>query len=211
MITGKFRCLSFMFVLILCSFVLCGCFDDHSSDDAFDLLSSMKGDGYKNEDNSTKDTFIPKYYRVVIPSDCSPEVASLGRTASDRIEEITGIESGLVYDGEAYAYREDAFEVLIGKTERNSTLAAFDELKRDDYVCRYSEGALVIGGISDAATLTALERFVNEILPSASAQSLMPSAETPESSIPSARMDRWTASSSPIRLSPSRWRREPMR
>jgi hypothetical protein len=50
---------------------------------------------------------------------------------------------------------------------------ALRSLRRDDYLCRRTGNTVILGGRTDGATRTAVERFCREILPAATAESLM--------------------------------------
>ena len=46
-------------------------------------------------------------------------------------------------------------------------------MKTNDYLCRWDDGALVICGRSDSATVFAIDKFIVDILPTSSQYSLM--------------------------------------
>ncbi|MBO7302663.1 MAG: hypothetical protein J6U68_00575, partial [Clostridia bacterium] len=79
----------------------------------------------------------------------------------------------LKYDNELTTLPDNSCEVLIGNTNRLASENAEDELKSNDYLCRWDDGALVICGKSDAATIKAIDKFISDVLPTASPYSLM--------------------------------------
>ena len=141
----------------------------HKSDDDFSALDLL-GDSNENHDVTVG------YYRIVLSGACSSEVADAARELETAIEEITGVDCGVTYDSREAPNRTDAVEILIGNTTRNSSAIALEGLRTNDYVCKWINGSLVIGGLSNSATFAALERFTNEVLPSATPSELM----TPE-------------------------------
>lgn len=141
----------------------------HKSDDDFSALDLL-GDSNENHDVTVG------YYRIVLSGACSSEVADAARELETAIEEITGVDCGVTYDSKEAPNRTDAVEILIGNTTRNSSAIALEGLRTNDYVCKWINGSLVIGGLSNSATFASLERFINEVLPSATPSELM----TPE-------------------------------
>lgn len=112
-------------------------------------------------------------YRIVVPADCSAllygKAEELAALLSDRI----GAPVTISFDGESVTDM-DVPELLLGYTSRPASQEWMASFRKDDYVCRADgEGTIVIGGKSDTATLTALERFCSEILPAATADAVM--------------------------------------
>lgn len=142
-----------------------------SEDDisALDILEDNEPD----EEDEEEPIIPSKYYRIVLASNSEPEIADLAYELESAIEQYTGFDCGVVYDTQNSPERTDLIEILIGKTNRNSGAIALEGLRADDYVCKWIDGSLIIGGLSNSATLTALERFIAEILPYATAESLM--------------------------------------
>ena len=153
--------------VILVMLLLVGLAFCQKSDDDFSSLDLL-GDGEGDGDESTVG-----YYRIVLSGECSSEVADAARALEAEIESLTGIDCGVTYDTCDIPNRTDAVEILIGNTNRNSSAVALEGLRAYDYVCKWIDGSLVIGGLSNSATLLALERFVDEVLPYANASELM--------------------------------------
>lgn len=126
-----------------------------------------------NNDGADDDSASVGYYRIVLSGNCSSEVSSAAHGIKIALEQATGVDCGVTYDAQQAPDRSDVIEILIGNTTRNSSRVAFEGLRTDDYVCKWVEGSIVIGGISNSATLTALERFIDEILPYATPSGVM--------------------------------------
>ena len=113
-------------------------------------------------------------YRVIISREVSGEVIELAHVLCERIEEKTGVHTILAYDDETLLYRENAHEVIIGMTSRTVSRTLLRGMRRDDYICAAEGGHTVIGGRSDSACITAINRFCDEILPVSTSGRLIP-------------------------------------
>lgn len=144
------------------------CFASCASNDgnALELLKSLSADGGNGNGAAC--------YRIVISGMCSGKLSTLAHALADDIESASGAETCVVYDGDETAERVGTLEVVLGYTERACSRELLSRLNRDDYVCAFaSDGSLVIGGKSDGATVTAVERFIEEILPYSDSERLL--------------------------------------
>lgn len=147
-------------LLLLCAF-LCACSKADFSDSPLEQLRSELTDQGET-----------KNYRMILPSDATSEVAQAAHDLADAIEEKIDGSVTVFYEHEIEKSDENDVFFLIGWTQQSS--AQMQELKAGDYLCRMnSDGSIVLGGRSEAATLIALERFEKEILPAARANVLM--------------------------------------
>lgn len=112
-------------------------------------------------------------YRIVIPSACSAALKNAADGLALRIAEQTGVTATAVYDTEPLSERVNETEILLGLTNRSVSMESMKSLKKDDYICRVVNGAVVLGGKTDSATVVAVERFCREILPAATAELLL--------------------------------------
>ena len=87
------------------------------------------------------------------------------RELSDAIASRTGITVSLKYDSELRTAPSGALEILLGNTDRLASKNAIDVLKKGDYLCRWDNGAVVICGRSDEATVSCIEKFMSDVLP----------------------------------------------
>ena len=130
-------------------------------------------DEYPFESLLSEESVTALGYRIVVPANCSAllygRAEELAALLSDRI----GASVTIAFDGESLTDT-DVPELLLGYTSRPASQEWMASFRKDDYICRADgEGTIVIGGRSDAATLTALERFCSEILPFATADAVM--------------------------------------
>lgn len=143
------------------------CFASCASSDgnALELLAALSDDSGGN--GSVR-------YRVVISGMCSGRLSTLAHSLAEGIESVSGAETCVVYDSDETTERLGMTELVLGYTERACSRELLSRLNRDDYVCAFaSNGSLVIGGKSDSATVTAVERFIEEILPYSDSEMLL--------------------------------------
>lgn len=161
----KTLCAVLFLVMLLC---LVSCNSDSNDNDAFEILDSL-GDGYGDGDEPK----AADYYRIVLSGACSADVAQKSRELELLIEEKTQIDCGVVFDTDQILHRDNVIEILVGNTSRNASALALEEMRTQDFAITIVDGSIIIGGFSDTATLAALERFISDIIPYATPQSLM--------------------------------------
>ena len=72
----------------------------------------------------------------------------------------------------------DGTELLVGKTNRDASIAALEELTsyrkncRDDFIIRVTENKIVIVGVTDEATVAAADYFIETFAPALTAKKL---------------------------------------
>ena len=150
-----------VFVLI-CALTLCSCAKKTDNLDEFEQLLLSTSDV-----ESESEAFAKLLY-VIIPKDCSPDVSARASSLAEAIEQKTGIETILKYDDEEVDKGQGIVEILVGRTSRLYSSELTRSLRMKDYVCKYERGSVVIGALSDEATLAAIERFEKDILSGAS-------------------------------------------
>ena len=167
MTIAKRFALSAVLIAALLLLVSCkgGANGDAESDDALSMLLEIV--------ESAQTTAEAEYYVVVIPSEATSELARKANSLVLAIEEITGVDSVLEYENGDNPRRDGAMYIILGNTERNESRIALAELRDGDYVCKIIDEAIVIGGISDEDTIIAVDRFMSEVLPYASAEQIM--------------------------------------
>lgn len=148
-----------MALLVLCA-LLCAC----ATEPYQSPLEQLQGAFAESEK--------PVNYRIILPSDATSELAIAVRAMAEKMAEKTQSEVTVRYEHEEDADKGEHTKVLIGWLEDNNS--EMRELKKNDYLCKWSEdGAVVLGGRSEEATLCAIARFSEEILPAASKLTLM--------------------------------------
>ena len=111
------------------------------------------------------DNIVITEYVVVISSDASADVTNAAKDLCERLEDQTGVDTKLVYDSESISAGEDMWQILLGNTKLQASKERLRQMRSEDYTCRSDGRCTVIGGRSDKSTLTAIERFIAEILP----------------------------------------------
>ena len=152
-------------VLALCLLSSCSsCKKDSGLDEFEQLIVSTSSPEEQGE------AFASAVY-VVIPRSSGFELAARAKALADALTEKTGIETFLKYDSEPTV--SGTFEILVGYTSRLISKENFEDLRDLDYICRYDRGAIVLGGRTESATIEAITKFENEILPGASYAAIM--------------------------------------
>lgn len=154
-------------LLLLILFCMSACSKKENGEDKFEELLLNTQAPEENYEN-----FAELIY-LIISDSASSELAVRAQDLADKIGEKTGIRTLLKYDSEAVSVGEDILEILVGNSSRLIAKETFKRLRDGDYVCRYDRGVIVLGGKDDAATLRAIEKFENDILPGASQASIM--------------------------------------
>lgn len=177
MIKFAFKSLAcFLLILgLLVSVSSCANKKSNSSSEIEELFSRLEITTDKESDGEaeTEKPDFAEHVYVIIPSGCSGELSIKANALTEKIRQDVGILASLKYDDELAESPKGSCEILIGNTNRLASKNAEEELKTNDYLCRWDNGALVICGKSDSATLVAIDKFISDILPTASRYSLM--------------------------------------
>lgn len=153
-----------LFALLFCSCASC------KKDDGMDKFEQLIiSTGGENEESEKFADMI----RMIIPEKCSAELATRSQKLASKIEEKTQIRTIVAYDNTVYTGSYRVLEIFVGNTSYGISKDNLSAMRCDDYICRYDRNSVVIGGVTEEATLAALDRFENEILPGASSSSLM--------------------------------------
>lgn len=170
MTIGK-RLLSLALLLLVLSACLVSCKNKadggEESDDALSMLLEIV--------ESAETTAEAGCYVIVLPAGCTGALVENAQRLSDGIEEIVGVECVIEYDNSDTPRRDNAIEIILGAAERDESKILLSKLRANDYICKKANENIVIGGVTESATLTALNKFIDEILPYASSDQLMSS------------------------------------
>lgn len=142
-----------LILIILCISIFVGC--SQIEGDAFLALGEMM------ETERTQQIRCEVIYR----EDASATLVDAARDLAQAVEEQTEMDT-LVHSGEVN-YLSGCFYIVIGKVNDGVTQYWYHGMKSDDYVCRAYENIVALGGVSESATLEAIERFEGEVLPTA--------------------------------------------
>lgn len=159
------------FLIIFCtlfSLASCGTENKNNIDDLFEELIK---DTEESSSESDEDTAMHVY--LIIPRDCSGELSLKARALAEKIADKIGLLTSVKYDNELTTIPKNSCEVLIGSTNRLASKNAMDVLKSNEYLCRWDGEAIVICGRGDADTVSAIDKFISDILPTSSRDSLM--------------------------------------
>ena len=163
-----------IFSALLGIVIMLSCFTACVQDDG-DLNNVFSQLIVSSDETESEALPFAEHIYVIIPHDCSGELSLKARELADGIKSKTGILTSLKYDTEMTVSPKGSCEVLLGDTNRLASDNAIDSLKDDEYLCHWDDGAVVICGRNDSSTINAIDRFIDEVLPSATKYSLMPS------------------------------------
>ena len=113
-------------------------------------------------------------YIIVISASASGEISQKARILANKINERTGAAVALAYDNNEIPTTDSTRLVYIGNVDVFAVAKKISQMRSLDYTCRAFENFTLIGGKGDRATLTAIDRFINEILPVSTEQMLIP-------------------------------------
>ncbi|MBO5938127.1 MAG: hypothetical protein J6Q82_01330 [Clostridia bacterium] len=115
-------------------------------------------------------------YRIVIPSTCSAHLFDAAKELGERLTEQTTIPSEVVYDTESVKATENTVELLLGNCDHPISRRTLSELRSDDFLCQANKDTVILGGVTESATLQALDRYYDELFIYATAYSLLPTS-----------------------------------
>lgn len=160
--TAKFRCL--LTLLLLCSILLCSC---QTNTAGLASLHSITGDTWE----TSPDAYEHDY--VIIPTHADHTLVARAKEFTAMLSEQTEIPATLYFDDEEILVRDRTRLILLGNTSHLLSQTHLRGRRLDDYLCVLDEGTLILGGKSDTATIAAIDRFCETLLPYADAEVLM--------------------------------------
>ena len=107
-------------------------------------------------------------YSIIYPEGCGKTVVTACQDFRARFKEVTGVRPDCTDDALPAWMEEPEFEILVGRTGREASEKAWQELSDlSDYIIRADGTKLVVIGGSDDATVAALEMLFSEKIISA--------------------------------------------
>lgn len=107
-------------------------------------------------------------YSIIYPEGCGKTVVTACQDFRAQFKEITGVRPDCTDDALPAWMEEPEFEILVGRTGREASEKAWQELSDlSDYIIRVDGTKLVVIGGSDDATVAALEMLFSEKIISA--------------------------------------------
>lgn len=164
------RAIALVFAFLLIAFLV-SCSNKKSNVES--VFREMVIETEETEPMVTQEYFTEHIY-VIIPRSCSGELSLKAQELADKLKEKIGLPVTLKYDNELVAPPSNSCEILLGDTDRLASQNAMSILKSEDYLCRWDNGAIVICGRGEGATIEAIDKFLTDILPITSKYSIMP-------------------------------------
>ena len=151
MTTVKKKCKRIL-PIVLSLLILTGC---SSENNGFDIAVDML------DEKDRKSVFC----EILYADDASPALVEQAKVLAAEVEEQTEMDT-LVHS-KLTKYSQGVIYIVLGRTSDGYTEYWFDGLRSNDYLCRLSDNVVALGGVSDEATVRAIEAFRNDVLPTA--------------------------------------------
>lgn len=159
-----------VFTAIIClvgSFFACsGDTDKHKYDHIFEDFSNNSG-------TTSGEDSLRYYYDVIVPSDSSAEIYGKARTLAASLSDKSGVLCDVYYEYEMPESSARRTRIYVGELELQLCRRFYKDFRINDYGYCYSEGAVLVGGVTDNATIQAIDKFISDILPKATFDSIM--------------------------------------
>ena len=153
-----------VWVLLLCV-LLTACQKESAPEIPLELLSENVDD---------EEAHVVEQYYIVVPDNSSACIWETAQRLAQKLTQQIDKEIECVYEHEASSAQKETFFLFLGWIRSvDVSDRLMKNLRKDDYLCRSVESGICLGGKSDEATRTAVERFCEEILPAATASALM--------------------------------------
>ncbi len=170
MIIDKKRIAAALLALVLACLAFVSCSNDGNALDGLEKMSDRYSSDSTGKDSDKSEI---NYLGVILPDDCSSALSMAARMLASALEERLDVNCVVAYDTEAVIQRDDYAEISLGRTNRDIARIVTDGFRDKDYACVSLDGHTVIGGVSDEATLTAIEYFGEQLLSYAEAELLV--------------------------------------
>ncbi len=167
MITGK-RVLVFALLLFIIV-SLCACSEDGGGYGYEDVFKDIE----LETTTSAEEEKELRYYDVIVTSDCSSEVYGAAKSLCEKLERVTGYKAFVYYEYEMPNPAELHTYVFVGDIGNSVCRRNYEDYRSEDYGYCFVDGAILIGGVTDKATLAAIESFEAKVLPKADPEKLM--------------------------------------
>ena len=113
-------------------------------------------------------------YALVIPTENASMYRPLAETVAGEIAERVGSPTEIYLDEDSLPAGELWVTVAIGPVDLPWVTRTYRELRSQDYICRWVDGSVCMGGRTLAATDAAVSRFLTDLLPVATPTELFP-------------------------------------
>ncbi len=167
MITGKIKKFVPIFIILILTILVLTCSCSKKNDDLYNNIFS--------DDHEHQHTHQVQNYRIVVSDSCDSELYEKAMLLSYRVEERTEANCFVVHEHDAprASDAENTRDILVGLLEREESESVMKNYKYNDYGYCYKDGAAVIAGISKAATIKAIDKFIQDIIPYSDCEALM--------------------------------------
>lgn len=112
-------------------------------------------------------------FYVIVPSGCDAEVYNAAKALCESIDEALGRSAYLYYEYEMPSITQRDRFIFVGNLENSVCRRNYETYRSDDYGYTLVDGVILVGGISDGATVLAIERFIDDVVSHATSENLM--------------------------------------
>ena len=148
----------------------CGNYSDNSALEQLENMQNMQNE--QAEDAEVPSDDVQKY-RVVVSAGASDKLLDKAIALSSAVSDKTGKACTVVRDTDAVSAGSDTMEIQLGYVDRKEAREALGRLNRDDYLCIQFSDTVVLGGKIESGTVSAVDKFISEIIPRAEGKMLM--------------------------------------
>jgi len=166
LITDKMRKVTiFAIFILIIALTICSC--SKKNDDLYNNVFTDNGEHHHEH--------TVKHYRIIIPNDCDAALYEKAMELRKLIADKTETSTLLLreHDAENTSKAEGTRDVLVGFLERQESKSVMKNYKYNDYGYCYKDGAAIIAGVSNSASIKAIEKFCEDVLPYSSCDMLM--------------------------------------
>lgn len=132
----------------------------------FNSCTSKKVEDFPYVSLDTIDTAVKACeYRIIIPATASAELTAAAEALRDGLRSKKPLPVEIYLDSDELYYKMNIWDIYVGNTGSEYSRQALRNMRSEDYTCRSYNGYSIIGGRSDSATVSAINRYISEILP----------------------------------------------
>ncbi len=103
-------------------------------------------------------------YQIIMSSEASGELVAAAKALTEKISTATGAVCEAVYDSDFSKLDGNIMPIFLGNT-LHTPAECLSGMKKDDYSYKATDNYIFLGGRSDGATIAAISRFEDDVLP----------------------------------------------
>ncbi len=112
-------------------------------------------------------------FYVIVPSGCDATVYNTAKSLCKSLDKALDRSAYLYYEYEMPSITQLDRFIFIGTLENSICRRNYETYRSEDYGYTLVDGVILVGGISDGATVLAIERFIDDVVSCATPEKLM--------------------------------------